>query len=595
MTTQPSKKIQVLSDFEHILKRPTIYVGSVKLSEEMIPLVESDKICLAPKQISVGMYKLFDEVFSNCVDEAKRMKKPMPWIKVFVDPTLNSVTIVDSGGGFVDGSSTNEKSKMSNIQTAVSMLRAGSNFDNEGTSESLIGTNGMGVSLVNALSSFFSIRTTNSKESYKQEWKNFKAGKPEVQPRKSEDLGTAVTFLPLGSIFDGCKWDQQILHSLLILKKRVLESESHTRKIDIDFYWGAEKNAITTTSLRQLSYKTQLGEILIWEKTEGSGSVAFVNSAMCTGIHQKIIMDLINGELQDSLAHHFYDFCFILNLPPALVKFGDQNKTKYVTKREEVEKIITDSFEPQLKKFFSTPLFKKIRDKVEERKKDTALKKIRKEKKSINIKFSHKYFPPNSRVAENIFIVEGLSAMGSILQKRSPARDGVYALKGKIKNARTLSDLSENKEILELMHILNLDPESALGQCPYQKIIIATDQDPDGSHITSLLISLFHNWFPWIIVKRMLYFLETPLITSGDRQKEYFYSMSEFKEASSKKKLSNIRYLKGLGSLSLDDWDYVMKNKRIVAIVGDKKANQMLEMAFGNSSELRKNWLQNKI
>jgi DNA gyrase subunit B len=266
-----------------------------------------------------------------------------------------------------------------------------------------------------------------------------------------------------------------------------------------------------------------------------------------------------------------------------------------VTKREEIERLITDSFEPQIKKFFSTPLFKKIRDKVEERKKDTALKKIRKEKKSINIKFSHKYFPPNSRVAENIFIVEGLSAMGSILQKRSPARDGVYALKGKIKNARNLSDLSDNKEILELMHILNLDPGLDSGQCPYQKIIIATDQDPDGSHITSLLISLFHNWFPWVIAKRMLYILETPLVTSGDKQKEYFYSLAEYKEASSKKKMSNIRYLKGLGSLSLDDWDYVMKNKRIVAIVGDKKSKQMLEMAFGNSSELRKNWLQNKI
>jgi DNA gyrase/topoisomerase IV subunit B len=130
----------------------------------MIPSVESDKICLVPKQISVGMYKLFDEVFSNCVDEAKRMKKSMPWIKVFVDPIRNSVTITDSGGGFVDGSQINEKSKMSNIQTAVSMLRAGSNFDNEGTSETLIGTNGMGVSLVNALSSFFSIHTTNTKE-----------------------------------------------------------------------------------------------------------------------------------------------------------------------------------------------------------------------------------------------------------------------------------------------------------------------------------------------------------------------------------------------------------------------------------------------
>jgi DNA gyrase/topoisomerase IV subunit B len=595
MTIQPSKKIQVLSDFEHILKRPTIYVGSVKLSEEMIPSVESDKICLVPKQISVGMYKLFDEVFSNCVDEAKRMKKSMPWIKVFVDPIRNSVTITDSGGGFVDGSQINEKSKMSNIQTAVSMLRAGSNFDNEGTSETLIGTNGMGVSLVNALSSFFSIHTTNTKESYRQEWKNFKSSKPEVLPRQTEELGTSVSFVPLETIFDGCRWDRQILHSILILKKRVLESEAHTRKIDIEFHWGPERIYITTDVLHQLSYKNSLGEILIWEKTENSGSLAFVNSAMCTGIHQKIILDLINGELEDSLGHHFYDFCLILNLPPALVKFGDQNKTKYVTKREEIERLITDSFEPQIKKFFSTPLFKKIRDKVEERKKDTALKKIRKEKKSINIKFSHKYFPPNSRVAENIFIVEGLSAMGSILQKRSPARDGVYALKGKIKNARNLSDLSDNKEILELMHILNLDPGLDSGQCPYQKIIIATDQDPDGSHITSLLISLFHNWFPWVIAKRMLYILETPLVTSGDKQKEYFYSLAEYKEASSKKKMSNIRYLKGLGSLSLDDWDYVMKNKRIVAIVGDKKSKQMLEMAFGNSSELRKNWLQNKI
>jgi DNA gyrase/topoisomerase IV subunit B len=378
---------------------------------------------------------------------------------------------------------------------------------------------------------------------------------------------------------------------MLVLKKRVLETEQNTKSIKLRFIWDGKETEVKTDVLKQLSYKTTIGEILIWEKTEDSGSISFVNSAICTGIQQKIIMDQINGVLDDSLAHHFYDFCLILNLPPALVKFGDQNKTKFVSRREDVEKIILNAFESPLKRFFSTPLFKKIKELVERRKKETDLKKIRKEKKNVNIKFSHKYFPPTSRIAESLFIVEGLSAMGSILQKRNPSRDGVYALKGKIKNARSLSDLADNKEILELMQILNLDPENSSLQCPYEKIVISTDQDPDGAHIMSLLISLIFNWFPWIIDKKMLYFLETPLVTAGDKSKTYFYSINEFKEASAKKKFTNVRYLKGLGSLSLEDWDYVMKNKRVINIVKDKKSAHFLDMAFGKSSDARKIWL----
>jgi DNA gyrase/topoisomerase IV subunit B len=586
-----TKDIQVLSDFEHILKRPTIYVGSVKLSEEQVPIVKNVKISSVPYQISVGMYKLFDEVFSNSVDEAKRMKKSMDCITVEVDSKTNTIRISDSGEGFVNGSKINAKSGMSNIATAVSMLRAGSNFDNENISETLIGTNGMGVSLVNAMSSYFSVETTNSLEHYFQEWNSFVAKEPKVQKRGKRPLGTAVSFTPLKDIFDNCKWSKDILYSQLLLKKRVLETEPNTKDIKIKFVWDGKEIAIDTSVLKQLSYKTKIGELLIWEKLEDSGSVSFVNSAMCTGIHQKIIMDQINGVLEDSLAHHFYDFCLILNLPPSLVKFGDQNKTKFVTRREDVEKIIVDNFSSSLKKFFSTPLFKKIKTEVENRKKDASLKKIRKEKKSVKIQFSHKYFPPTSRIAENLFIVEGLSAMGSILQKRNPARDGVYALKGKIKNARSLSDLADNKEILELMQILNLEPERPDLKCPFENVVIATDQDPDGSHITSLLINLFFKWFPWIIENKRLNFLETPLVTSGDRTKKYYYSLDEFKKDSQGKRLTNVRYLKGLGSLSLEDWDYVMKNRNIIKIVKDRKSNAMLEMAFGKSSEPRKLWL----
>ena len=86
-------------------------------------------------------------------------------------------------------------------------------------------------------------------------------------------------------------------------------------------------------------------------------------------------------------------------------------------------------------------------------------------------------------------IVSHNSAMGSILQKRNPTKEGVYALKGKIKNARSLSDLADNKEILELMQILNLDPHAPNSNCPYQKIVIATDADclhADTKILTSL-------------------------------------------------------------------------------------------------------------
>jgi DNA gyrase/topoisomerase IV subunit B len=438
----------------------------------------------------------------------------------------------------------------------------------------------MGVSLVNALSYMFEIETTNSKETYYQIWNNFKSAKPTIKTKaKSKATGTKVGFVPNSSVFDNSKWDYATIRTYLCLRKRVLETEEKTASLKIEFIWDGKTEMISSELKPDWSAKTPIGELLIWEKKQDSGSFSFVNSALCTGIHQKIVYDKINGELEDSLGHHFYDTLLILNMSPRIVRFGDQNKTKFVSKREEVEPTIIRNFDGSLSKFFRSETYKKIKKSVDDRKKETALKKIRKEKKSIRIKHSNKYFPPTSGRAENLFIVEGLSAMGSILQKRDPKKDGVYALKGKIKNARSLSDLSDNREILELMQILNLD----------------TDQDPDGAHITSLLINLFYMWFPWMIKDGRVSFLETPLVTVGDRSKRYYYSLEEFKKNVSKSERGAIRYLKGLGSLSLEDWDHVMKNKRIISIKDDTKAKTNLEMAFGKSSLERKKWLSSEV
>jgi DNA gyrase/topoisomerase IV subunit B len=595
MSKAVNKEIVVLSEKEHIRARPTVYVGSVKPTDEKIPIVRSGRIFIDPKSISVGLYKLFDEVISNSIDEAKRMKGKMKLITIKVDSKRNAISIRDTGNGFHKGAAKHKISKLSNIETAVSQLRAGSNFNNEDVEESLVGTNGMGVSLVNVLSKMFKIVTVNESHHYEQVWNDYERTEPKVKPNDgSLQKGTEITFEPLSEIFGRTKWDQDILSTDIAFKKRLIKKDPIIKNLDLEFYWDDQKIdlGIDFFPKESFSIETSIGEVIIWEKFEGGGPVSFVNSAMCSGIHQRIVNEHINSKLDDTLGHHFYDTFISLNLPPKLVKFGDQNKTRFVTPREEVEGTISRNIVSKLQAFFKTPLFQSILKKVEERKNDGHIKKLRAEKKKVNVKQSHKYFPASRNNAENLFIVEGLSAMGSILQKRDPQNDGVYALKGKIKNCRTLSDLSENKEILEMMQILNLDPTVKNAQMisNYKRVVIATDPDPDGAHITSLLINLFYKWFPFVIVNGQLNILKTPLVTIGDgKRRKYFFDMEEFKN--SKSGNTGIRYLKGLGSLSLEDWEFVMSNKRLLAISAPNKSKEFLDMAFGDSADLRKKWL----
>jgi DNA topoisomerase-2 len=589
------KEIKVLSEREHILLRPTVYVGSVKPTDEKVPIIRNNKIFIESKKISVGMYKLFDEVFSNALDEAKRMKGKMKSIHVSVNSKDNSVYVRDTGNGFYKGTDINKVSGKTNIETAVSQLRAGSNFENDDVEESLVGTNGMGVSLVNVLSKYFSIETINEKSYYFQEWKNYEGSSPKISKNASKtNTGTTVSFKPLSDVFGGDKWDKEVLYSTLILKYDLIKRDPILSNLIIELFWDDELLDLNVSFLPENSFKvnTDIGQVTIWEKYEGSGSVSFVNSAMCTGIHQKIVNDFINAKLDDTLGHHFYDSMIVLNLSPKYVKFGDQNKTRFVTTREEIENLLINKFGAKLQGFFKTDLFERILKKVEERKNDGYVKKLRSEKRKVNLKHSHKYFPAQKSIAENLFIVEGLSAMGSILQKRNPKEDGVYALKGKIKNCKNIGDLSDNKEILELMQILGLDPTARnMEVVGYKKIVIATDPDPDGSHITSLLINLFYKWFPMVIRSRRLSFLKIPLVSVGDlKRRKYYWDLDEFKAA---KPSGNIRYLKGLGSLSLEDWEWVMTNKSLISIEESEDSKDKLEMAFGDSSELRKKWLSN--
>jgi DNA gyrase/topoisomerase IV subunit B len=122
----------------------------------------------------------------------------------------------------------------------------------------------------------------------------------------------------------------------------------------------------------------------------------------------------------------------------------------------------------------------------------------------------------------------------------------------------------------------------------YKRVVIAADGDFDGFHITSLIINLFRRWFPTLVKEGKITLLRTPLVSVGSTKREYFFTLDEFKKSSSR---GNTRYLKGLGSLDLVDWEFVMKNKSIIDIQYTEEDMDILDMAFGDSAEARKKWL----
>lgn len=117
----------------------------------------------------------------------------------------------------------------------------------------------------------------------------------------------------------------------------------------------------------------------------------------------------------------------------------------------------------------------------------------------------------------------------------------------------------------------------------------------DGSHIASLIINFFHKWFPYIIREGRLHMLLTPMVSGNyEGKKKYFWTLDEFNKFSKEKKLSGVNYLKGLGSLNIEDWEWVMGNKVIFTIQEDKSSDKYLDIAFGDSSDKRKKWLEDK-
>jgi len=158
------------------------------------------------------------------------------------------------------------------------------------------------------------------------------------------------------------------------------------------------------------------------------------------------------------------------------MRFADQNKTKFAVSRGEIEEQLTEKFKSKLLRVLqNSKISKNIEKAIEDRLHNENINKIKRAQKQSKRKISDKYTPP-SKHKQHLYITEGLSASGSLKQARDSENEGIYAIKGKIKNVRKLSDLTASTEWMDIISILEIEPGNK--KLPaFDKIIIATDED----------------------------------------------------------------------------------------------------------------------
>ena len=593
-----------LSDRDHIRKRPNMYIGSINAeAHERFVMGEYRKI-----EYVEGLVKIINEILDNCVDEAIRTDFKYA-NKIDVKIENNLITIADNGRGIPqDDVRTPEGKIVPKPVAAWTMAKSGSNFNDD--NRVTMGLNGVGSFLTNCYSSIFIGETSNGSRKVTI---NCTDGAQNMDYRTSptKEQGTTVKFTPDFSIFGVTGIDEE---TKLIIKDRLMALA--VAFPHVKFTYNAEtlpnrfqiyaamygKETISQTS-NALSYVLTTTE-------DGFKHKSFVNGLDTKngGVHVDAMIDGIYEELSPMIkkAHQ-------IEIPKQRVKecltlvvflhnfnapaFDGQTKERLTNTVGEFNKHANLNYKKLAKSILDkkeiiTPIIEAalIRKNAAEQ---AALTKARKKAKTVKIA---KHVPAGGlsdpNVKTTLFLTEGDSAVGQMIECRDRMTQGAFPLRGKVLNTWGMSniDMLKNKELSELMAILNIHP----GDCSdmsYDQIGIMVDADVDGGDILTLLVAFFARWPELFNEERILY-VRTPIIIWKDK---WFYSVEDFEPYRNKANIKDVRYIKGLGSLEKEDYEKVLTSElRYDIIELDDDFKEILEMCFGENSEPRKEWVSGR-
>lgn len=627
-----ASNIKVLEGLEAVRVRPAMYIGSTTQK---------------------GLNHLVYEIVDNAVDEASNGYGTNIYVRLNDD---GSVTVLDEGRGIpVDM----HESGVCALRVVLTTLHAGGKFDNN-SYKSSSGLHGVGISVVNALSSKFYVDVMRDGKVYEDV---YECGQPVTQLVKGmvpvvrkcgRKTGTCVTFIPDASIFPNTEFNlsdiQQRLHQTAYLNPNLTIYLYDDRNQDHEEFVYHEPNGIKAYVDKLSQGVDELCECYTFNASQESekGTVhvhvafKYVESlketviGFCNNIQtheggthltgfKSSLTSLINSYARQLGSLKASDDNFtgadvrsgliaVVSIQHPDPQFEGQTKTKL--NNPEVAKIVSSVCTEQLTLYFdrNVDVLKKVIAVA------LRCRKLRKAEASAHKNFfakKNKYsFDSNGKLAScesrdasvcELFIVEGDSAAGSGKMARDRKHQAILPIRGKILNVEkcTVNKALANEEIKTIIYALGCGLGEGYGndfdisKLKYDKIIIMTDADSDGRHITTLLMTLFYRLMPEIVRQGHLYCAVPPLYKAFPVKGNaaYMYTDSELKSYLSENKVSHVQRYKGLGEMNPDQlWETTMNPKtrmlRRVVIDDDASDSRITEQLMGTDVKYRKEFIR---
>lgn len=624
------EKYQIKSEIEHILDRSGMYMGST--SSEIISAwlykPSINKIIQVENTITnAGLLKTIDEIISNSVDEHRRNDSLFDITEICVDvQSTGIITVRDDGGISVT------KHKQTGIlipELIFGMLRTSSNYDDT-QERNVIGTNGLGSKLTNIFSSLFEVTTCDGKNKVTVTWKNNMRDVNVSEIVKTKEHYTQIKFQLELERFDLV--EQKIPLSIIrLIQKRCIDACACNPNLTIKFTtdlgdgklnseWGFNSfsdyvKLYVTPEILQQSITTKSTKYnLCLVPTNQLNSVAFVNGALCSdGTHIKSFQKQITTKLLEWCNKNDMELITERDIISRICIFADcviknptydsQTKERLTNKISSSElkldnkflnQLIDSEFTEMLKTFYSAK-YAEVQKK-ETRKLNSIIKNTKSSKKLIGAS--------GSSSNKELWLFEGNSASNGFRKHRNPLTQSAYLLRGKLRNTFDLkrNQIVENLELREIIALLELqfgEPEKNIKRLKYNKIIIASDADYDGSHICGLIMAFFVKHFPELITNLKIYRALSPIIIvqhTKKNTKQYFYTMEEFEAAKDTIDYKNneVRYTKGLGGLSDDDYAIMLRQQKLLQFkIEDSEDTEAVSIWFEKSTAARKEELLN--
>lgn len=619
-------QIQILEGLEAVRKRPGMYIGSTSAR---------------------GLHHLVYEIVDNAIDEA--LAGYCDKIEVYINEG-NSITVIDNGRGIPVG--INQKAGISAVEVVFTILHAGGKFGGGGYKVSG-GLHGVGASVVNALSNYLEVEIYQDGNIYKQRFEKGHVIKAlEVIGTCGDNkTGTKVTFFPDDTIFEETVFDYDTL------KQRLREMAFLTKNLRISLTDNRENPII----VKEFHYEGGIKEFVSY--LNKSKTPLYDEIMYFEGTKDKVYVE-VAMQHNDSYTESAYSFVNNINTPEggthlagfrnALTKtFNDYARNKKLLRDNETNltgediregltaivsiKVEDPQFEGQTKQKLGNSeargavdnivseqltwfleqnpsIAKNICEKsiLAQRARDAARKArdlTRRKTALEGMALPGKLADCSDKDPKNceIYIVEGDSAGGSAKTARSRNTQAILPLRGKILNVEKarLDKIYANAEIKAMITAFGtgIHDDFDLSKLRYHKIIIMTDADVDGAHISTLLLTFMYRFMPNLIKEGHVYLAQPPLYKLEKSKKVWYaYSDDELNkilEEVGRDQNNKIQRYKGLGEMDAEQlWETTMDPERriLLRVTMNEEAESEIDLTFttlmGDKVEPRREFIE---